>query len=482
MKVSFTGIAWGNGAEENGLVEQEFEKMLNLDMMVNWIPNTDYQARVNVMMATNNTTDVVQVMPLMGKFYYPQVVQAVRNGLFYDLAPYVIDNGFKNANAIMKNWPDIIWENSRFDGALYLLPRRLNDIASQSAVYYRKDLFRQYGLTEPTSIQELGQFFIDMSKRSGLYGTAFSSDDVDASFKSIAVAFTGVEDWGVDANGNFFFASFMPEYKDFLGWVKNLYDQGAIDPEFALNQIKTSSFEDGMSATRIKNWRDWNQSEDLVTTKWFAVHVPIGAEVWGFGPVMGPKAPMISIGDGSGMNQPVMISKKFPEQNLDRLLQALCRDDQDYLWFLHYGLEGTHYTMVDGQPSAITDDQKAEKNKGYVGGWNQILLDEDPDYINSKFERAHSSAAVIAQAEKMKTDGERLIQEYNLTNPILTLNSETYSSRWTNITKDLNANRVRVAMGQMSFNEWDAYVKGIVDSADYQKILTEFKAEYTTRK
>lgn len=480
LKVTLTGIAWGNGAEEDGLVEREFEKMLNLDMQISWIPYTDYTERLNMMMVSGNITDVVQIMPVDGKYFYPQVIEAIENGLFRDLAPYMLESGFKEANEIMKNWPDFIWENCKYDGKMYLLPRGLGEMASQSAVYYRKDIFDKTDLKEPTNVDELADFIIKMGEAAGdnMYGLAFSSNDVDSAMKMIAVAFTGVENWHVDDEGNFIFQSFMPEYKDFLLWVKRLYDAGAIDPEFVLNQPQNSSFEDGKSAVRFKNWRDWNQSEDLVTTKWFAQSVEPTAQVWAIGPLAGPKAPTVSVGNGAGISQAVMISSKFPEKDLDRLLWAICRDDADYLWFLHYGLEDIHYTMVDGQPSAITEEQKAAKRQGYVGGWNQVFLDQDPDYINSKFVRAHSSAAAIEQAKKMHEEANKAIEDYGIKNVVLTLNSDAYNSKWNALTKDLIDNRAKVVMGQMTIEEWDDYVNRIVNSNDYKQIIAEYKDAY----
>lgn len=236
MKVSITGVAWGNGAQPNDIVEQEFEKRLNLDLTVHWVVNTEYTDKINMQMIGGTLDDAVQIMAVGGRTFYPQVVQAIENGVFHDLTPYVLDNGFKDANDIMKNWDDVVWENSKYDGKLYVVPRRAMPLDNQGAFWYRQDIFKKTDLKEPTTMDELADFIIDLQAAakeqgySNIYGVAGSTDDLDANFKQVAVAYTGVQEWYIDDEGNFTHQSFMPEYKDFITWLKKLYDAGAIDP------------------------------------------------------------------------------------------------------------------------------------------------------------------------------------------------------------------------------------------------------------
>lgn len=480
LKVSFTGIAWGNGAEENGEMEQAFEKMLNLDMEVTWVPYQDYKERINMQMLAGNITDVTQIYPVDGKTFYPQVADAIDNGMFWDLTPYVIDNGFKDKNEILKNWSDQIWENSSYKGQIYAIPRKLADPVPCAGILVRKDLMAKYGITaEPKTVDELSDFLIDFHNKSGLYGLDFSTDDFESTqIKQIAVAYTGVQDWGVDSNGDFYYQSFMKEYDDFLLWVKKLYDAGAIDPEFVLGQTDNSSFVAGKSVAKMHNWYVWNQSEDLVTKKYFDKSVEDSAQVWAMLPVKGPKSYTVSIDTGAGYSNPVMISKNVSEENLPRVIDALCRTSEDYIWMLHNGLEGIHYTLTDDKQSLLptSDEQAAAKKAGYVGGWNQILLDTDPDYIADKFIKAGSSKESIARAEEIRDLSRKYVEESKITCPTLTLQSDAYNESWTNVIQDLNDNKALVVMGKMSIEQWDEYIKGIVNSDVYKKILEEFKA------
>ena len=76
LKVSITGVAWGNGAQPNDIVEQEFEKRLNLDLTGHWVVNTEYTDKINMQMIGGTLDDAVQIMAVGGRTFYPQVVQA----------------------------------------------------------------------------------------------------------------------------------------------------------------------------------------------------------------------------------------------------------------------------------------------------------------------------------------------------------------------------------------------------------------------
>lgn len=43
-------------------------------------------------------------------------------------------------------------------------------------------------------------------------------------------------------------------------------------------------------------------------------------------------------------------------------------------------------------------------------------------------------------------------------------------------------NRALVVMGKMTLEQWDEYVKGIVESADYKQVVSELKELYSAQK
>ena len=56
------------------------------------------------------------------------------------------------------------------------------------------------------------------------------------------------------------------------------------------------------------------------------------------------------------------------------------------------------------------------------------------------------------------------------------LQSETYNTSWANLTSDVNAMATMYVMGEITADDWNAFVKDIVESSDYQAILAEYAA------
>ena len=65
----------------------------------------------------------------------------------------------------------------------------------------------------------------------------------------------------------------------------------------------------------------------------------------------------------------------------------------------------------------------------------------------------------------------------NIDIPIYTLTAPPLDEE-SDLTVNLTDNKVKVATGNMSFADWDAYVDGITSSETYQIILQELKERY----
>lgn len=476
LKLTAMCISWGTEPPKNGVYEQDFEKRTNTTLDVTWVPYQSYKDKANLLMASNNVPDVMQVMAQNGNVFYPQVVQAVKQGIFQDLTPYLRTNGYIKKNPVLKNWPDIAWEACSLGGKIYAMPRQAQPVASNAGVIVRKDIMQKAGIaTEPTTMDELGDFIIRMSKAGNMYGLQFSRPDFDSTdVKAFAVAFTGVQDWGVDGKGNFFYQSFMPEYDNFLTWMKKLYDVKAIDPEFTLNQTDNSDFTKGKSATKMNTWWNWDQSADGVSKKFFNANVTDEARVWCLLPPKGTKAHAVGITAGI-LQYPLLASSKVSKAEMPRLIEALNgHTDNDFQNFLTHGYPDQDYTLADGKYTVSADQQK-HKNANAVGTWYMLFLERDPDYITDKFGNANASAENIARAKEIASAADKDYKEEKISMPQLGIDSSTYDSKWSTLTKDLNDNRAKVVMGKMSLSQWDAYVKGITESSDYKAILKEYK-------
>lgn len=476
-QITFMGIDWGVGPQENSAMELAWEEYFDVEFVVDWVSYNDYNTKLNTLLAADEIPDVSQLWEQDGSFYFPALTQAIDAGVVADLAPFLFDGGFVAGNEILSTWSDTIWNNCEYNGGTYILPGATTEVAVGS-VNIRRDLMKEYGFeTEPTTMAELKDFLIGLSEASGLYALEFSKDDfMDAKVLPIAVAYTGMMQWGIDEAGEFVYQPFADGYSDFLDFMKDLYDAGAIDPEFVLNQDATSNWKAGNSVASMREWYNWNQSADLVSNKIFDKALPDTLEAWCLMPVEGPKGSLTSA-SAYGFWPARIVSADASDAKIEKILDVICHTGEEYMNLLKFGVEDVHFSW-DGDVRAKSEDHEAARKEGYVGGWTQVLLAQNADKVTEKFvERTSpSSDEAIARAFELRTATEKAVADMDLGLATLNLKSATYDSTWSTLTADVNDMCANYVMGQVSTDDWNAFVEGIVTSDEYQAIISEFKA------
>lgn len=492
MTISMMGIDWGTGPIQNSDMEQYWEDLFDVNLDVEWVNWEDYDQKLNTMIASGSLPDVVQInKESAGEYYYPIFTQAIDSGLFVDLKPYLFDNGngVAETNAVIKNWTDDFWEQATYSDGVYILPRSKSESGANSGIQVRKDLMEKYGFeTEPTTMEELKTFLIDLSKAASegegkkIYGIEYAGDDfLHPTLKGYSIAFTGQTDWRINEAGEYEYIQLNEKYLDFLNWVKDLYDAGAIDPEFALNNKDTSKWKAGNSVSVMAQWYNWNQSADLTSNKIFDESTPNDYEAWCILPVKGPEAYTINP-NYSDIDTAIAVNAQCPEDKIQKIMEVFNGTEEAYPGYndvMFYGVQDLHYTLLEDGTKDTTDEKfKKARQDGYVGGWNQVFLKTDADQIKDKFMRDGAKRASdenIARAEEIKTFIYDDLEKTGMVNEKHNLQSVTYNTQWSVLTDDLNTMCTQYIMGQIGESEWKAFIQGIVDSADYKAIQTELK-------
>ncbi len=476
-RISFMGVNWGGGPIQDSEMELFWEEYFGVLFDVDWVSYQDYNTKLNTLLAADNIPDVVQLRPQDGSYYFPALTQAIDAGIIADLAPYLFDGGFVEGNEILSTWSDTIWGNCVYNGGTYILPGATTEVAV-GAVNIRRDLMTEYGFTEePTTVDELKDFLLGLSEASGLYALDFSTPNfMDLKVFPIAVAYTGMMEWGIDDAGEFVYQPFADGYSDFLDFMKDLYDAGAIDPEFILNQGDNSKWQSGKSVACIRQWYNWNQSADLVSNKIFDKSLPDTYEAWCLLPVEGPKGYLTNV-EAYGFSPARAISAKCSDAKINKILEVICATGEEYMNYLKFGVEDIHFRWED-DVRVRDDSHSTARTEGYVGGWTQVLLAQNADKVTEKFiERTSpSSDEAIARAWELKDATEAAAAEMDLGLATLNLQSPTYTSDWGILTADVNDMCAKYVMGQITLDDWNAYVDSIVSTNAYQTIIAEFKA------
>ena len=493
MTVTVMGIDWGYSPMSDNEMERCWEDLFDLNMEIEWVNYADYPQKVNTLIASNTQPDVIQIMASNSQLYYPIFTQAIDAGNFVDLKPY-LENGIIENNSVMCNWPQAIWDQCTYNGGIYILPRDRNAIATNSGIEVRRDLMIKYGFEdEPTTMDELKDWLIDLSNAATegegekIYALDFCATTnhdtfMQAKVKAFAVAFTGQMDWGVDEDGEYVYMQFNPKYMDFLDWMKDLYDAGVLDPEFALGNTNTSKWKGGHSVAFLSTWYNWNQSEDRVSNKIFDSDTDDSLECWCLMPVDGPEYKSICA-NTYDFGQCIAISSACSEEKILKILDAFNKTEETLPgWYDYYtyGVEGIHYERDENGNviTSFTEEQSKKRTEGYVGGWYQILLNQDQDIVASKFDRPVPRGA-SQEAMDWAHAIEKEITEYMAENPLqnatTNLISETYKAEWDTLIADLDDMCIEYVMGTKTREEFEAYVEGIVSGDTYKTIQAEFK-------
>lgn len=470
LELSFMVMNWGKMAD-NYVPEalKLLESRTNTLLTPMWIQATEYLARLNVVLASGDPPDLVQMRPeITAQKYTSNQIKSFTDGMFHDLTPYIRDPLFAEKYPNLGAYPQPIWDNISIEGRIYGIPSHISP-KSFDGIFIRKDLLDRAGLNVPVTTDELAEVIIRLSHPPERYGLEISEASVidSSGLKSLAVAFTGVMDWKADEAGNFTHQVFMPEYKEFLEWLAKLYKAGAIHPEFALAQ-KAAEYRAGTAAVTLFRWHAYFPSRN--------VPVPLNpdisdeAESLLIKPVRGPVTWSVEM--NSGYWTSTSISSKVAEADIPRVLQFLdylaSPEYEDLFW---YGLEGVHYEVMDGYKT--TNDRYEEDGVGMLGWFSH----ENRDFIEDARKRGATEENLV-YLQEIVDDIYLKYEEARLQNPQYSTYSATYFARWEQLVEELDDYRVKVIMGILSLDEWDAYVKSLTESSIFKSILQELKQSY----
>lgn len=495
LTISVMGIDWGYGPIQNSEMEVYWEDLYDVNLDVEWVSYQDYSQKLNVLIAAGSQPDVIQINKVGGNYYYPVFTQAIDAGQFVDLSSYLFDsgNGIAETNSVMSSWDDSFWEQATYADGIYILPRSKAEKGQNSGIAVRKDLMKKYGYTEePTTMEELKEWLIGLSNAATegegqkIYALDFFDNGgkglMDDRVLAFATAFTGQTSWEINDAGEYEYIQFDENYIDFLNWMKDLYDAGVIDSEFALGNADTSKWKAGRSVAFLNQWYNWNQSEDLVSNKVFDSGTSDTYEAWCLLPVEGPEAYTVSP-NYTDVDSCIAISASCSEEKIQKILEVFNGTEESipgYNTVMANGIEDVHYTLLEDGTFDTSDETMGVKRKeGYVGAWNQIFLKTDQNQIQDKFMRAGTKAASAESVARVTEIREFIysnLAETEMTNVTLNLQSETYNNQWSVLTEDVNTMATQFVMGQVDEAQWATYIEGIVNSADYKAIQSEFKA------
>lgn len=444
----------------DNVIVKEFEKRTNTDLDIIWVSSNNYGDKLSVTLASGDIPDLV----LLDDPFNAQVRSMVAQGAFWDITDVVKD--YPN---LMK-FPDATWNNQKQrDGRNYGVPR-VRPVEGGSGFIIREDWLNKLNLPVPQTTDELYtalKAFKD-NNPDGLKPTevvpfagATAADHL-SNFIHLQNAFTGTHWHWKEQDGELARVDLMPEVREFIVYMKRLYDEKLIPEDFAV--LKGSQVSDlvkggkaGVYENIVEN--SWEPTEELRKTNPDATFLPL-VSLNGFA----------SKDNGSfGM---FAIPKKVSEEKMKKLVALLdygaSEEGSD---LANYGFEGVHHTLENGF-KVSTEQAKTDIVAQQALG--QIFLKYD------KYLRAWRTGIPTDMYERNK----KIIDErekISIPDPATGLYSETNLTKGGELDKKIFDLKVKVIMGVESLEAWDQFVEQLRVNPDLIKITDELNQSYKAR-
>ncbi|SFL67620.1 carbohydrate ABC transporter substrate-binding protein, CUT1 family (TC 3.A.1.1.-) [Gracilibacillus orientalis] len=423
------------------------EDKTNKDIEIQWVPDNNYDDRLNTAFATNSLPEAVF---LKNQTSFIQFRDAIEDGQFWEIGQYMDD--FENLSKLKDN----VLENTKVNGNLYTLYQG-RPLSSQGLIY-RKDWADNLGLDAPTTTDEFMEmaraFTEDDPNQSGTddtFGLTDRSDLVYGAFKTVASWFGTPNNWG-EKDGKILPEFMFDEYKDTMNFFKEMYDNGYINQDFPVTSKPDQQefLKNGTAGMYV------GSMGDVVSLNNDAVAINPDVEFDVQNKIEGPDGEF-GVWSIPGYGSLVMFPKSSVKTEED-LMEILDFFDQmmtaEVANNSYWGIEGEHYEVVDGR--ALPSDDKALTDRE-VKPYMAIGIGE-PE-TNGRFESVFDYDAK-EKAEKLTKDNEN----YLIEDPTVSLYSETYVN---------DGSRLQAMITDATYN----YIIGQIDEAGFDKEVEKWRSE-----
>ncbi|WP_240416038.1 extracellular solute-binding protein [Paenibacillus periandrae] len=447
---------------------KEFMKRTNTKLNIEWVPDGDYNTKLNLILASGNIPEVLAIRDLK----HPPVVNAVKNGAFWDLTPFLGDFS-KYPNLKNFSAPEA-WVTSKILGKNYVVPKNRPQLSGAPKI--RKDWLDKLGIPMPQTLDEYRSALkkivssdINGSGKKDIIGLVSKGSLFTSGINGVAGGFGdafGTPKPTFNEEGGLIYETMTPQYVDLIAWLRDLYADGVLAKEFAVMKPTqaTELFESGKAVSLINEAFRWDYPFQTSIQK----NQP-GGIVDSVPPLKGPGG--YAIKASTGVEGGFLISKKVPEEKVRHILDFLeMTNSKEYYNFTVNGIVGIHYNLVNGEVK-LTEQHK--KDVGSTSPWQPIALYYD------KYGKIGSPAAPKEYNDaKIKQVESQGYFEKGKISPFAVISSVTWTATWPKFEQEWTSMSVKAVVGQISIDEYKAYIKKINDDPNIKKAYKEFAQDY----
>lgn len=278
--INSMGLSFPEGLDENDNPYLDYiEEHTGLEIMVTLPPLEGYTDKLNLIMSSGQLPDMINTADTALFSNY------VKQNMLMPLDEYLEQYGPDLKRLI----PEEAWSQVSVDGKIYAIPS-LNEVQGTELIYAREDWLERLQLEVPTTLEE----YVEVMR-------AFATQDPDGNGLDDTFGLSVTENLGRTApffgafgtqkdawyerDGALVYSGILPETRQALEFLSQLYNEGLLDPQFPLNKQKNLEDKviDGRVGLYSAAWFDTrNPIEKNISrdpqAKWIALPFPVGPE------------------------------------------------------------------------------------------------------------------------------------------------------------------------------------------------------------
>ncbi len=225
----------GSSYEDN-VWTRSLEKDLGIIVKTEWeaVGDDKYETKLNLAIASDQLPDLMTLVD------YSQFDRLVKADKIADLSESYENYASPQVKEYLTEDGGLTLSWATIKGKLMGLPQRGINYQTTRMIYIRQDWFDQSGLAKPETMDdviEIARAFKhqDPEKRHGLAFMKKVLGDGFCDMQGIANAFGAYpRAWIEDSSGKLVYGTIQPEMKEAIALYADLYEEGLIDPEFAV--------------------------------------------------------------------------------------------------------------------------------------------------------------------------------------------------------------------------------------------------------
>ncbi len=188
----------------------------------------------NLMVASRDLPDLIEY----GWGSYPGGPEkAIADKIIINLTDLIKKNA-PNAKALMESSPVVAKQSKSDNGSFYaFMPVGETNGNTQAGLIVRADWMKDLNLKDPKTKDEITSTLVAFKDKKGAV-TPFTGTPSIMINNDFLSGMWGVGSTFYQKDGNVMYGPMQPVFKEFLAYLKNWYDKGLLDPDFASNDGK----------------------------------------------------------------------------------------------------------------------------------------------------------------------------------------------------------------------------------------------------